>query len=366
MADPSAWRDNVSPDDPSASPYSARGGAGPDASYAGSGGGAEESLSNLYAELYGPGRPSGPPVSPPEDQYGSGGYAGDAYAAEPPMASYEAPLDEPPPARGGRRGGGYEPPDDGWGYESRRRRNTSRWLNGTTAAIAGGLALVIAVTGILLYTRGSNPAAAQGRTPDREIPAPAPDASGNAGDRKKLPTSPVLGAIKDRAAGLSYARLGGKWSLARNAWMRDHGWPIGQDAVAMRNFEGSNDYLSGCYSGLLSRDIRYNSSADLKAATELLADSVEKANDVYPARHERRDLESKPLTVGDRQAWLVRMELRFPQARKERWDFNRETAAFIVVDRGASQRPGMLFMTLPNSHKAQGDINLVLNSLRAA
>lgn len=284
------------------------------------------------------------------------------------MASYEAPLDEPPPpARGGRRGGGYEPPpDDGWGYESRRRRNNpSRWLNGTTAAIAGGLALVIAVTGILLYTRGSNPAAAQGRAPDREIPVPAPDESGN-GNQKKLPTSPVLGAIKDRAAGISYARLGGKWSLARNAWMRDHGWPIGQDAVAMRNFEGSSDYLSGCYSGQLPRDVRYNGAADLKAATEELADSVEQANDVFPRQHDRKDLESKPLTVGNRQAWVVRMELRFPQARREGWDFNRETAAFVVVDRGASQRPSMLFMTLPNSHKAQGDINLVLNSLRAA
>lgn len=351
MADPSAWRENVSPDDPSASPYPAHGG----------GAGAEESLSNIYTELYGPGRPSGAAAGPPGNAYASGGgyagepYAGDAYAGDAYAAAeaYE-PVDDP----GDDWRGGYGPRRRGGGF-------AARWLNGTTAAVAGGLALVIAVTGIVLATRGNN-ASAQGGLPERQIPAPGPDVQDSPGKKRRLPTSPVLGAIRDRNAGISYARLGGAWSLARNQWMRDHGWPTGQDAVAMKNFDGDADYLSGCYSGPLIRAVRYNGVEDLKAATEDLARRVERADDVYPRRHQTKLLESRAFNVGNRSGWLVRLELRFPQARREGWKFNKEIAAFVVVDRGERRRPSMLFMTLPSSHKAQGDINLVLNSLRPA
>jgi hypothetical protein len=422
MADPSAWPENVPPHpdaDVPAPPYDERMGEGAlggtpyaDADPAG------DSISGLYTELYGSGRPgpaAGPPPAPPHDSYAAPGagpppmpdqgpppyppaspeVAGAAYAGPPPgpppmgRPAGPPPMAPPPPAERGyqnyqdfrgepdERGYRGEPNDGLWEYTGRPpRRGLGRWMNGTTAAIGGGLALVLVVVSVLMIARGNSPTSAQGRTPDQEIPAPQPpeeeapippdDPGEPPGPRVQIAgkASPVRGKITDRAAGLSYARLAGVWSLANNAWMRDHGWPVGQDAVAMRNFEGDGDYKSGCYSGLLSKSVRYSGPDGLKESTEAFANAVEQTDDVYPQQHERRDIESRAFDIGGRKGWLVRFELTFPQAERENWTFNKESAAFVMVDRGRGRRPAILYMTLPSSHKTQGDMRVVLNSVK--
>ncbi|MQA83858.1 MAG: hypothetical protein GEV03_04275 [Streptosporangiales bacterium] len=78
----------------------------------------------------------------------------------------------------------------------------------------------------------------------------------------------------------------------------------------------------------------------------------------------RRRLDSGAGLV-DPPGWLVRFELRYPRAEREGWNFTRDAVAFAVVDRGAGQRPGFLYVAIPNSHKNHGDLDLLLDSLRA-
>jgi hypothetical protein len=146
--------------------------------------------------------------------------------------------------------------------------------------------------------------------------------------------------------------------------MREHGWPQGQQAVVMKNIEGDNDYSASIYSGRLDRSIRYSGPAGLRAAAEAYATKIEKDDEVYPTDHVRRDIDSRSFPVGDRAGWLVRYELHFPQAKEDGWNFTEETAAFLLVERGSRNPPGVLYMSLPDSHRALGDLDLVLSSVR--
>ncbi|KAB2347266.1 DUF2510 domain-containing protein [Actinomadura rudentiformis] len=183
--------------------------------------------------------------------------------------------------------------------------------------------------------------------------------------------SPVTGEINDDQAGLSLVRLGGDWSweqLGPDAGFRNmYGFTWAELAVVQEKYDGTQSYYANAYTGRLPSSITYNGTQDLASATTTLAKTIEaepEPRGAYPS-HTRHDLESRAHTVGGNSAWYLRFRLDFPQARSRGWNFRSETAVMIVIDRGAGNRPSTVFISVPDSHSNGGDLDLLVNSIKA-
>jgi hypothetical protein len=175
--------------------------------------------------------------------------------------------------------------------------------------------------------------------------------------------SPVTGSITDTLAGLAYSRLGGTWespiTVSAGKSLGRHGFTRGALATVQRNYRGSgSNYVASVYSGRLTSTV---SSNDLETATKSLFTVIEPTS--YPQPNTRVELESKAYTVSGKRAWYYKVQLNFPQARSEGWNFTKETIVVLTVDRG-SGRPSTFYLSIPDSHRNQGDLDLLLSSLR--
>jgi hypothetical protein len=66
--------------------------------------------------------------------------------------------------------------------------------------------------------------------------------------------------------------------------------------------------------------------------------------------------------AGARHAWLERVRLDFPQAEANGWSVAADTMAILAVDHGGPV--GVVFVSLPDTFTAQGDLDQVLSSVR--
>ncbi|MFL6056292.1 MAG: hypothetical protein ACJ72W_25845 [Actinoallomurus sp.] len=85
----------------------------------------------------------------------------------------------------------------------------------------------------------------------------------------------------------------------------------------------------------------------------------------YPA-HTRQDVTSASHPVGGHSGWLLKVKLTFSQTKSQGWNFRAETAAIVIVDRGNGLPPAQFYVSIPDSHKRQGDLDLLLGSLKVS
>ena len=177
----------------------------------------------------------------------------------------------------------------------------------------------------------------------------------------------MVGTISDTQSGLSYAQLGGKWALERASALSANGFTQGEEAHVQEDYKDDRTgkisaYYANIYSGLLNTKVTY--TGDLEAAAKGEFNNLESTN--YPKDHVRQDADSKSYTVSGKKAWYFKTVLKYPNASTYGWNFTSETVIVIAVDRGGSaQRPAILYISIPDSHEHQGDLEQAVNSLKA-
>ncbi|GAB3964884.1 hypothetical protein GCM10029978_026370 [Actinoallomurus acanthiterrae] len=174
--------------------------------------------------------------------------------------------------------------------------------------------------------------------------------------------SPVAGTITDAQAGISYPKLGGTWhteGVTATSPLGKLGFDQGEAAQVMANYQNGQPYLASVYSGAATN------TAPVSPETEARALLAELEPVAYPA-HTRQDLTSASHPVDGHDGWLLKVKFTFPQAKSEGWNFRTETAAILMVDRGNGRSPAEFYVSIPDSHGRQGDLDLLLSSLKVS
>jgi hypothetical protein len=238
-----------------------------------------------------------------------------------------------------------------------QRNNT-----GLILGIAGGaaaLVVLLIMVAVLVSNSGGDPdpttSPTAALTPAPTAPtAPVPGRG----------ASPVIGTTADTSSGLSYPQLGGTWERARavssGSGIGKLGFVLGSVATVQRDYDGPNSrYVASVISGALTSTVSTN---DLETAAKRLFTALMPT--VYPQPNTKLDLESKTYSVSGKKAWYYKVQLRFPQAQAKGWNFGKETIVVVTVERGSGKRPATFYVSVPDSHENQGDIDLLLNSLK--
>ncbi|MCO6007035.1 hypothetical protein NE236_18800 [Actinoallomurus purpureus] len=174
--------------------------------------------------------------------------------------------------------------------------------------------------------------------------------------------SPVIATTTDTQAGISYPRLGGSWrteAVTATSGLGKLGFDQGEVATVMTDFQNGQPYVASAYSGVGTDTTSVPLEVKAKAVLAALEPTA------YPA-HTRQDLTSESHPVDGHTGWLVKVKLTFPQAKSQGWNFRTETAALVIIDRGNGQAPAQFYVSIPDSHKHQGDLDLLLTSLKVS
>ncbi|MCW2938955.1 MAG: hypothetical protein JWN00_1940 [Actinomycetia bacterium] len=266
-------------------------------------------------------RPSGgppgfqPPVNTP---YAAAPYGG-AQAAQ-PFSGYGGPATGP--------------------YHGQRRRVVP-WVLG-----CGGVIVVLAVAAVAaVYVLGRGATA-----------KPTARAPGQA-------ISPVVGRVSDTTVGLSYARLGPPWLEAGSDWLRPGYFSAGQVSIVQAPFGDYSSFNATSLSGT-PRPVEvagYSGAQGLSGVAQKITARI--VHEHFNLRETRKDLGNAARTVAGRPAWLTRFRLSFGDAASGGWKFTADTVAVLVIDLDGRQL-GFLWVSLPDTFPAQGDLDQVLSSVR--
>ena len=257
---------------------------------------------------------------PPEPLYG-----------QPPAPPYAGP----PPGTGGR--------------------SALPWL------LAGGAVLivivVVVVTSVVLFGGDDG-------DPDASPGSPTPTASAGSSAATATGTrSAVTGTVTDAKAGISYARLGPPWQIADASWMRPGLFDAGEVSIVQEPFEEYASFNATSLSGVPRSDesAGYTGSQDLSTVAQRVTNRILAEHFAFDKT--RRTLSSGARTVDGHQAWLEEFRLDFPGAGAKGWKFSADTVAILVVDAGGGHL-GELWVSVPDTFTAQGDVDQVLDSVK--
>lgn len=243
----------------------------------------------------------------------------------------------------------------GWpgGTPPRRNNQTAVW------AVLGGGALVVILLAvvIVLVTSGGDddpPPVTQRTT--QGVPTPP--------NLQQSGRSPVVGTINDSRTGLAWPQLGGDWKIESVPAETEYGklgLTQGETAVVQANYKGDgvSNYVASIYGAELPSSV---SSSSLETAAKAYFTLVRPK--FYP-ENTIEDVASRAHDVGGKKGWYYEVKVNFDQADEQGWNFRSERAIIVLVERPGKQ-PAALYLSVPDSHKNQGDIDLVLSSLRAS
>lgn len=232
----------------------------------------------------------------------------------------------------------------------------------------GGLVVIALIVVVILYAAGVF--GGSGGT-SANSPAPTGPSSASSAPASTVPpqpggsgASPVTGTISDTQAGLTYDQLGGNWKLITPAGgFAQLGFDKAENASVQDNYDGQgHSYVANASSGTLAPSVSYGGLSQLEATAKAEFAALEPNS--Y-STHTKQDVDSRSLsTPNGKHGWLYKVKLSFPQAAAQNWNWRTEIAVIIVLDRG-SARPGVLYISVPDSHQNQGDLDLLVNSAHA-
>lgn len=333
----------------------------------GAGGGAQESPSGHV--------PGGAEQSMP----GYGQQPANGYGQAPPYGQQAPEYGQAPPygqqaPEYGQQQSGWAAPGAGpdWGTGAQQGWQQQPPVAGKSnaglmwALIGGGGVVLVLVIVVALFATGiiggDQQTAAGSSTSSSSEPPPTSSAPEAGGSGK----SPVTGTVTDTQAGLSYAQLGGAWETPETIpptsdFSKQLGFDRGASAVVQTDYNGPNtSYVASVYSGVLPATVR---SGSLEQGAKNLFNAIYPKS--YPTPNTRQDLESKAYTVSGKKAWLYKVQMSFPQAETKGWNFTKETAVIVTVQLQSGKAPATFYISIPDSHKTQGDLDLLLGSLKA-
>ncbi|GIH25472.1 hypothetical protein Aph01nite_37820 [Acrocarpospora phusangensis] len=211
------------------------------------------------------------------------------------------------------------------------------------------------------------PEIAEVPTPEPPSPTPSPTlqveriAEGEIVRLKRYPGqgSAVIGQVRDKKARLTFVELGKPWGRSK---------PLGTGPIVDGTYTRRQTFVTEEYGPDLDRqwwaDIdSYRHTADLTPGDsmyEIVAGFLDARQDGnFPSGTAGVDVASYPVKNG----WVIVREMHMPESdagRKARV----ELAAVVALDTG-SPRPGILWITIPDTHKRLWpDIGRVIRSVR--
>ncbi|MBX6385750.1 MAG: hypothetical protein IRZ07_22715, partial [Microbispora sp.] len=181
---------------------------------------------------------------------------------------------------------------------------------------------------------------------------------------------PTGDRIHDPVTGLSYAYPGGKWQVPQSKDINDPSdprmplWTSGCEAMSQENYDGrGSSWVGSIYSAEVPQIFPYSGASGLEQLTHQVLVAYEPV--FYGVAHERKVLRNEALTVSGKQGWIIEFEMDFSKAPEAgRLNWKTEKGAFVVVDRGQSTRPAMLYISVPDNLD-QSVIKRVLDSLQS-
>ena len=70
----------------------------------------------------------------------------------------------------------------------------------------------------------------------------------------------------------------------------------------------------------------------------------------YSPEHLRKIIQDKAIKVSGKDAWLLMVDLDFSkESEANGWKWKKERAAFVIVDRGASAPPALVYLSVPDN-----------------
>ncbi|MGH3392332.1 MAG: DUF2510 domain-containing protein [Actinomadura sp.] len=238
------------------------------------------------------------------------------------------------------------------------------------ALLGGGAVVAALIVVVVLFATGiiggEGTVSASGSSSSGSTAASPEASSGSGGGGSGAGgKAPVTGVISDSRARLFYSRLGGTWQppefVQPSSSLGKLGFNRGAIAPVQTNYDGSNTpYVSSVYSGTIPAAA---SAGSLEQVAKRLFTTV--YPDWYPRPNTRQELESKAYSVSGRKAWIYKVQMGFPQAETKGWNFTKETAVVVTVEVAPGKPPAMLYISIPDSHKTPGDLDLLLGSLKA-
>ncbi|WP_248959269.1 hypothetical protein [Sphaerisporangium perillae] len=253
------------------------------------------------------------------------------------------------------------------------------WVLGGGAVVI--LLVVALVIGLSIVNRDTTPTAVGTPLPSETVEpsdpqitppledTPTPDPS-TTDFPAELP-EPKGNVIEDPRTGLSFAFPGDPWVVPK--WSDLNGpadprfpqWSSGYQAVSQKDYDGKkNDWVGTVTACRLPEAFDYSGPENLRDVTKLVLNAYEKG--FYSPPHKRRIVKDAAIEVSGKQAWLLRFEMDFSaDAKKAGWKFRKEEGMFVLVDRGAGERPALLYASVPDNLDTSV-IDRVLDSLKAS
>ena len=200
-----------------------------------------------------------------------------------------------------------------------------------------------------LVDRGTTPSGTRHRVPSHHTPARG--------------THPQL---TDTASGLSYQRLPSPWRAGCPSDLNTpmFNWSAGENAVAGQVSIGGSviDWHGLACSGQLQQQFAYAGPADLAPTAMSLLAALDPAY-YGGVQHSRTIQDSSAMQVSGHQAWVVRFLMTYSNDASQGLTWTSEPGAVVVVDLGASQAPGVFYVSVP-ANLSTGDVSTLIDSLR--
>ncbi|MEV3979398.1 DUF2510 domain-containing protein [Nonomuraea sp. NPDC049758] len=251
-----------------------------------------------------------------------------------------------------------------------KQGNPLPWVFGGLAALV--VVALIVVAGIFFLNRGGSTPVA---SPTTEEPQPFPTAEPpSAGPPTELPPQggelpqPQDGRITDPRSGLSYQAPDG-WKVPAYGDVNgtdpsQQMWTSGVQASSQENYEGDKDWIGNAYAGPLAALIPYTGASALEDTAKALF--MQFSTQFYEPQHTTKLIENKATKIGDHDAWVMQFQLDFTAvAEKNGYKWKKENAAIVLMDRGAGQRPTLLYISVPDN-LGTDVVAKVLGSLKPA
>jgi hypothetical protein len=241
-------------------------------------------------------------------------------------------------------------------YGSQRRRRI--WL---MSGLAGGVAVVLTVIGLVINSIGQTPVASTATRPPASPAAsvgPSPTASAS-----PSPTATVPGStITDGTSGLTFAQLAAPWQPGCPGGLSGQvfTWTAGESAVAGQVNNGQTTWYGAACAGPLPQQYGYNGVADLENTATNLVNTFDGA--YYSALpHSRNNVVSQPISVSGHPGWEIKFLMTYTNPQGLAW--NNELGAVVVADEGTGVAPAVFYASVPGNLN-ENNVDTLVSSLQ--
>ncbi|MER7502796.1 DUF2510 domain-containing protein [Nonomuraea pusilla] len=265
-------------------------------------------------------------------------------------------------------GPGYGPPP--------KQRSPLPWVLGGVAALV--VVVLIVVAGFLFVNRESTSTASStpGQTQEQQEPPPSEPTPADPTPGESDPpqatgelAQPEGGRVSDAKSGISF-QVPKDWTVPEYSQVNgtdptEQSWSAAVQATAQENFDGKGgDWIGNVYAGLLSESYPYTGKDGLGVAAKTVFTDF--STRFYSLPHKSKVVQDKAIKIGDRDAWLVQFEFDFTEvSQKNGYKWKKENGAVVLMDRGAGERPALLYMSVPDT-LGTDVVGQVLGSLKPA